>query len=118
MPKEKFQGVRVTALDNFQGEENDIILLSLVRSNKQKKIGFLAVRNRVCVALSRARQGLYCIGNFALLAEKSELWKQIVQDMKEQRAIGESLKLVCSNHPDRVIHAKAGDDFKRAPEGG
>ena len=118
MPKEKFQGVRVTAVDNFQGEENDIILLSLVRSNRQKKIGFLAVRNRVCVALSRARQGLYCIGNFALLAEKNELWKQIVQDMKEQGAIGESLKLVCSNHPDRVIRAKAADDFKRAPEGG
>ena len=118
MPKAKFEGVRVTAVDNFQGEENDIILLSLVRSNHQRKIGFLAVKNRVCVALSRARKGLYCIGNFALLAEKSELWKLIVEDMKQQNAIGDSLKLVCSNHPERIIYAKVADDFKKAPEGG
>ena len=118
MPKTKFEGVRVTAVDNFQGEENDIILLSLVRSNSMKKIGFLAVRNRVCVALSRARKGLFCIGNFALLAEKSELWRSIVEKMKKQDAIGRSLELVCSNHPDRVIHAKDVDDFKKAPEGG
>ena len=118
MPKTKFEGVRVTAVDNFQGEENDIILLSLVRSNNNKKIGFLAVRNRVCVALSRARKGLYCIGNFALLAEKSDLWRRIIKEMKEQDAIGKSLELVCSNHPERVIHAKDVDDFKKAPEGG
>lgn len=118
MPKTKFEGVRVTAVDNFQGEENDIILLSLVRSNNKKKIGFLAVRNRVCVALSRARKGLYCIGNFALLAEKSDLWRRVVKEMKEQDAIGTSLELVCSNHPERVIHAKDAEDFKKAPEGG
>lgn len=49
------KGVRVTCVDNFQGEENDIILLSLVRSNHESKIGFLSIENRVCVALSRAR---------------------------------------------------------------
>ena len=38
--------------------------------------------------------------------------------MKEQDAIGESLDLVCSNHPERVIHARDVDDFKKAPEGG
>lgn len=48
-------GIRVTCVDNFQGEENDIILLSLVRSNVESKIGFLNIENRVCVAVSRAR---------------------------------------------------------------
>ena len=118
MPKDKFEGIRVSAVDNFQGEENEIILLSLVRSNTQKKIGFLAVKNRVCVALSRARKGLYCIGNFTLLSEKSELWKSIVKDMKDHDTIGEALELVCRNHPERKIHAKVADDFKKAPEGG
>ena len=118
MPKSRFEGVRITAVDNFQGEENDIILLSLVRSNEKKKIGFLSIRNRICVALSRAREGLYCIGNFDMLSEKSELWNKIVQDMKGRDAFGESLELLCTNHPDRVIHAKDADDFKRAPEGG
>lgn len=47
--------VRVTVVDNFQGEENDIIILSLVRSNEENKIGFLRTDNRICVALSRAK---------------------------------------------------------------
>ena len=46
--------------DNYQGEENDIIILSLVRSNAEKKIGFLKIHNRICVALSRARCGPFC----------------------------------------------------------
>ena len=48
-------GVRVTVVDNYQGEENDIILLSLVRSNDQNNIGFLKTDNRICVAISRAK---------------------------------------------------------------
>lgn len=47
--------IQITCVDNFQGEENDIILLSLVRSNPEGKMGFLNVSNRVCVALSRSK---------------------------------------------------------------
>lgn len=47
--------VRITVVDNFQGEENDVILLSLVRSNADSKIGFLNIENRICVAVSRAK---------------------------------------------------------------
>ena len=57
-------GVRVTAVDNYQGEENDVIILSLVRSNQEGSVGFLGTDNRVCVALSRARNGFYAFGNF------------------------------------------------------
>nr|KAG5707448.1 hypothetical protein BaRGS_011952 [Batillaria attramentaria] len=56
--------VLVTAVDNYQGEENDVIILSLVRSNVEGSVGFLGTDNRVCVALSRARNGLYAFGNF------------------------------------------------------
>lgn len=49
--------VKITVVDNFQGEENKIILLSLVRSNEEGNIGFLKTDNRVCVALSRAKEG-------------------------------------------------------------
>ena len=52
MPKE----VKITVVDNFQGEENDIILLSLVRSNREAKIGFLKTENRVCVWLCRGQR--------------------------------------------------------------
>ena len=57
-------GVHVTAVDNYQGEENDVIILSLVRSNQEGSVGFLGTDNRVCVALSRARNGFYAFGNF------------------------------------------------------
>ena len=111
-----FEGVRVTAVDNFQGEENDIILLSLVRSDS---IGFLKIANRVCVALSRARKGFYIIGNATLLeGQDPDLWKKIIADMREQENLGDHLKLVCQNHPQNVIYASSAEDFENAPEGG
>lgn len=84
MPRDFFNGVRVCAVDNFQGEENDIILLSLVRSNEEGNIGFLKIHNRVCVALSRAKKGFYCIGNLALMREKEPLWRKITLDMNSK----------------------------------
>lgn len=65
--------VAVKSVDDFQGEENKIILLSLVRSNEDSRIGFLSTRNRVCVALSRAKEGLYIIGNMTQLASQNKV---------------------------------------------
>ena len=56
-------GVRIATIDNFQGEENKIIIVSLVRSNPKNVPGFLKVQNRVNVMLSRAKHGMYLIGN-------------------------------------------------------
>lgn len=50
--------IHITVLDNYQGEENEIIILSLVRNNHEKNVGFLSISNRICVALSRAKKGL------------------------------------------------------------
>ena len=61
---------------SLQGQENDIILISLVRSNKDGKIGYLSSMNRLCVAISRARCGLYLFGNHAQMAKASKKgWK-------------------------------------------
>merc|ERR1719353_1275955 len=59
--------VHITAVDNFQGEENNIIVISLVRSNKTKTMGFLSVENRINVALTRARHGMFIVGNSDML---------------------------------------------------
>ncbi|KAL3847673.1 hypothetical protein ACJMK2_018572 [Sinanodonta woodiana] len=119
MPKDKFQGIRVTVVDNYQGEENDIIILSLVRSNKDGKIGFVGVENRICVALSRAKKGLYVIGNFNLLSKCSSLWKEMVLTMQTKGLLGQGLNLYCQNHPnDTSITAFASTDFNMAPDGG
>lgn len=82
------KGIHITQVDTFQGEENRIILLSLVRSNAAKKIGFLSTENRVCVALSRARDGLYIFGNMDMLVSRSELWSHIRESFKRQNAVG------------------------------
>lgn len=118
MPKEAFGCMRITPVDNYQGEENDIILLSLVRSNEEGKIGFLQTQNRVCVALSRAKKGLYVVGNIEMMAEAGVLWNAIMKDLKKDSRLVDALPLACQNHPDSIIQAKLPEDFSKAPEGG
>ena len=43
------------------------VLLSLTRSNAEGKIGFVKEMNRICVALSRARHGMYVTGNMSMI---------------------------------------------------
>ena len=117
MPRRAFEGVKVCAVDNFQGEENDIILLSLVRSNSEGCIGFLGESNRICVALSRARKGFYCIGNFSLLKSQCKLWKEICDDLKTNEAIGDNLQLVCRRH-NNVTNVRWARELKQCKLGG
>ncbi|KAL5004104.1 hypothetical protein ScPMuIL_017560 [Solemya velum] len=119
MPKALFSGVKVTTVDNYQGEENDIVLLSLVRSNRYGNVGFVKIVNRVCVALSRARKGLYVIGNFSASEFKKGLWKDILLDMKQKDLLVTEICLCCQNHPnDKGILISVPQDFNKAPEGG
>ncbi|XP_074552411.1 NFX1-type zinc finger-containing protein 1 [Halichoeres trimaculatus] len=117
MPASEFKGVKVHVVDKYQGEENDIVLLSLVRSNPQGRTGFLNIPNRVCVALSRAKKGLFCICNSAMLG-KVKLWSNIFSTLKDNGQIGHALTLRCQNHPDQEVKASCAKDFKQAPEGG
>ena len=118
--KEEFQDSlpRVCSVDNFQGEENDVILLSLVRNNEDDKIGFLKTNNRVCVALSRARKGLYIMGNSKMLSKESPLWKAVLADFDKRGCIGKALPLVCSNHQTENLVANAVDFKTLVPNGG
>ncbi|KAJ9594037.1 hypothetical protein L9F63_014514, partial [Diploptera punctata] len=110
--------VKITVIDNFQGEENDIILLSLVRSNKEANIGFLKTENRVCVALSRARMGLYIIGNMDNLTKRNSIWPKVKDSLKQQDAIGTHITLRCQIHPSEFTRVCCATDFSNSPEGG
>lgn len=55
--------INVNTVDGFQGQERDIIMISLVRSNNQGQIGFLNDLRRMNVAITRARMKLIIIGN-------------------------------------------------------
>lgn len=79
--------VTINTIDSFQGQERDVIYISLTRSNPESKIGFLADIRRMNVAMTRARKKLVIIGDGATLsaltfyqglivhAEKNDAWK-------------------------------------------
>ncbi|KAH8712271.1 P-loop containing nucleoside triphosphate hydrolase protein [Phaeosphaeriaceae sp. PMI808] len=103
-----FTRITVVTVDSYQGEENDIVILSLVRSNRKHAIGFLSSDNRACVALSRAKRGFYIFGNAELLACESRVWAHVVdimyKDTKvkvksgQKRRVGYHLPLQCRKH--------------------
>ncbi|KAG8196385.1 hypothetical protein JTE90_009600 [Oedothorax gibbosus] len=95
--------IKNTTVDNYQGEENDIVLISFVRNNKSGLIGFLKENNRVCVALSRAKKGMFCLGNFSSYAAKSPLWANILAKSESTEAIGPKLPLICSKHGKETL---------------
>ncbi|RZB81159.1 helicase sen1-like [Glycine soja] len=76
--------VSVRSVDGFQGGEEDIIIISTVRSNKNGKIGFLDNRQRANVALTRARYCLWILGNENTLSSDYSLWRNLVNDAKER----------------------------------
>jgi len=77
-----------------------------VRSNQDNRAGFVNDINRACVALSRARQGLYVIGNFDVITSKSKIWKDVVKDVQSNECVGQALPLVCQNHGTKVYVRK------------
>ena len=59
----------INSIDGFQGQERDVIYISLVRSNDKGQIGFLADTRRMNVALTRARKKLVVVGDSATLGQ-------------------------------------------------
>lgn len=90
--------IRVRTVDNFQGEEADIVILNAVRSNEEMTLGHVAVNNRVCTALTRAKFGLFVIGNATVLCGRSKVWKKMVDRLKDKEAVGKSFPLQCEKH--------------------
>jgi len=106
----------VKTVDSYQGEENMIVLLSLVRSNISGKIGFLDINNRIVVALSRAKYGFYLFGNGGFLAQRNEVWDFVETRMYETGRSGDYIPLVCAKHGDEV-RVKHVEDFDKLDGG-
>ena len=90
--------VQVMTVDMFQGDENDIVIVSLVRCNDRKQAGFLKLLNRRCVAQSRARCGMYIIGSVSTL--QSTHWKTLINKMDAVQSVGKYLPLCCPKHKE------------------
>jgi len=61
------KGMRISTIDSFQGQEKEVIILSLVRSNDDNEIGFLKDYRRMNVAITRAKEQLFVIGDSATI---------------------------------------------------
>ncbi|CAI6083594.1 unnamed protein product [Clonostachys chloroleuca] len=84
------KSVRVATVDNFQGEEATIIVISLVRSNPQNVCGFLSTSNRINVLLSRAKHGMYIIGN-SNTCQRVPMWARVMNILQDKGQFGPSL---------------------------
>jgi len=65
--KKELNNIQVSTIDAFQGQEAELIILSLVRSNENRNIGFLSDYRRMNVALTRAQKKLIVIGDSTTL---------------------------------------------------
>jgi ATP-dependent RNA/DNA helicase IGHMBP2 len=62
------QHLRVSTIDGFQGQERDVIYISLTRSNPERQVGFLSDTRRMNVAMTRAKKKLVIVGDGATLS--------------------------------------------------
>ena len=89
----------ISTVDNYQGDENEVIIVSLVRSNDNASVGFLKDMERRCVAQSRAKACVIYIGNKATI-ESANCWRTLMEKMK----VDSALKVACPKHPNLSSH--------------
>lgn len=107
--------LRLATIDNFQGEESKIVILSTVRSNFESRVGFLKTPNRINVGCSRAKDGFYIVGN-ATLMSTVPMWRQISRDLSAKRRIGPAFRVCCSRHPGRIYQVQSPEQWHDIPE--
>ncbi|KAJ3689681.1 hypothetical protein LUZ61_018845 [Rhynchospora tenuis] len=82
--------VRVKSIDGFQGQEEDIIILSTVHCNNRGSVGFLHDNQRTKVAITRARHCMWIVGSATTLLESGTIWSDIVFDARKRRCYFEA----------------------------
>ncbi|CAG8476927.1 30534_t:CDS:10 [Gigaspora margarita] len=118
--KKLSQQVILRTVDNFQGEEADIVIISLVRNeNDRGNIGFLKSTNRSNVLLSRAKHGMFLLGNADLMGKHSEFWRNVVEILRKRDQVGPGFPIVCTRHPDYKNNIYEANQFNEiSPDGG
>ncbi|KAF2139493.1 uncharacterized protein K452DRAFT_320165 [Aplosporella prunicola CBS 121167] len=114
--------IKLSTIDNYQGEESEIIIASLTRSNRNGDIGFMSSPERLNVLLSRARDALILVGNaetFLASRKGKATWSPFLNHLNENGHFYDGLPVKCEQHPDVKAILKDKDDFdKHCPEGG
>lgn len=117
-------------MDNCSLTECEIVILSTIHSTKGDT-GFWKHENRICVALTRAKSGLYIIGNISNLISQCELWNSVKNSLqslcslgiklififliiclfKVVSFLGSELTLECSIHKGMLSKVSKSEDF-------
>ena len=103
--------VRLATVDNFQGEEAEIVIVSTVRNNAQGRTGFLKVDNRVNVMLSRAKHGMFVLGSARTIRtdRRAKLANAVLEQLERDGRLGDAWPLRCVNHGNELA-AREPDD--------
>ncbi|KAH8646473.1 P-loop containing nucleoside triphosphate hydrolase protein [Tricladium varicosporioides] len=114
--------VKYLSQHNYQGEESDIVIVSLTRSNDRGDIGFMSASERLNVLISRARCGLIIIGNeetFIASKKGGKTWTNFLRSLQTKECLHDGLPVRCEKHPEKTYLLKEPDDFDRCcPDGG
>ncbi|KAL1648449.1 hypothetical protein SLS58_002204 [Diplodia intermedia] len=118
----KGRTIRLSTIDNYQGEEKDIVIASLTRANKSGDIGFMSSPERLNVLLSRARNGLILIGNsntFLSSRKGKKTWGPFFDLLSKNGHMYDGLPVRCEQHPSKKMVLKQRGDFEElCPDGG
>ncbi|KAL3467710.1 AAA domain-containing protein [Aspergillus heterothallicus] len=114
--------IRLSTIDNYQGEESDIVIATLTRSNKDGEIGFMSSPQRLNVLISRARDVLIMIGNsktFLTSRKGEEVWQPFFDQLQANGHLYDGLPVKCEQHPQRIALLKKIKHFDQlCPDGG
>ncbi|KAF2017639.1 P-loop containing nucleoside triphosphate hydrolase protein [Aaosphaeria arxii CBS 175.79] len=114
--------LKISTIDNYQGEESDIVIVSLTRSNKNGGIGFMYSPQRVNVLLSRARNALIMIGNaetFVKSRKGQEVWVPLLDQLRKNGHVYDGFPVRCEQHPQKEAMITTKDEFDSlCPDGG
>jgi hypothetical protein len=104
----------VVRIDNYQGEESDVVIASLTRSNISTDIGFMNSLERLNALVSRARGGFILIGNsqtFINARKGKELWGKFFQLVNQGAYMCQGFPIKFERHPDRKVLIKVASEF-------
>ncbi|KAK0729130.1 P-loop containing nucleoside triphosphate hydrolase protein [Apiosordaria backusii] len=81
--KEQYPGIELGSVDGFQGREKEAVIVTLVRSNPDGEVGFLAEKRRLNVAMTRPKRSLTVIGDSETVKKGSKFLKKWMEFLEE-----------------------------------